>query len=198
MWQDVKILIQNLTRCKKGDSRSDEMKNFYLQFKLFTKLFSFRIMLSRKHFTFKIMLFRKNFFLKNVLFKIARNTQKMRILRGKLNQNVIFFVQHFFQNLFYKIYFFFKMVFFRKIFSSNSCFLKIYFFLKNWRVVNFLIQNLTRCKNFDSRSGKMKNFYLQFMLFTKLFSFRIMLSRKHFTFKIMLFRKNVFPQNRGF
>ena len=116
----------------------------------------------------------------------------MRIIRGKLNQKVIFCVQHFFQNLFYKIYFFFKIVFFKKIFSSNSCFLKKYFFLKNWRVVNFLIQNLTRCKKFDSRSGKMKNFYFKIMLFAKIFSFRIMLSRKNFTFKIMLFRNFFF------
>ena len=45
------------------------------------------------------MLLRKKIFLKIVLFKIARKRQNLHILRGKLNQNVIFCVQKFFQNL---------------------------------------------------------------------------------------------------
>ena len=43
------------------------------------------------------MLFKILFFFKIVLFKIARKTQKLRFLRGKLNQNVIFCVQIFFE-----------------------------------------------------------------------------------------------------
>ena len=70
---------------------------------LFTKAFSFKIMLS-------------NFFFENLLFKNARKTQKLRIVRGKLNQNVIFCVQVFFKN----------MLFLKKNFSSESCFRKIY------------------------------------------------------------------------
>ena len=65
---------------------------------LFTKTFSFKIMLFRKVFFFKIVLLKINFFFKIVLFKYARKTRKLRILRGKLNQNVIFSVQFFFQN----------------------------------------------------------------------------------------------------
>ena len=44
------------------------------------------------------MFFRKSFFFKIVLFKNAPKTQNFRILRGKMNQNVIFCVQIFFQN----------------------------------------------------------------------------------------------------
>ena len=62
------------------------------------------------------MLLGKFFFFKILRFKIARNTQKMRILQGKLNENVIFCVQLFFQNLLLKLIFFFKIVLFRKIF----------------------------------------------------------------------------------
>ena len=69
IWRVVKKLIQNLTRRKK------------ILFKntLFTKTFSF-----------KIMLFRKFFFFGIVLFKYAGETQILRILRGKMRQNVIF------------------------------------------------------------------------------------------------------------
>ena len=44
------------------------------------------------------MLFEKILFFKIVLFKTARITQNMRILRGILNQNVIFCVHIFFQS----------------------------------------------------------------------------------------------------
>ena len=65
------------------------------------------------------MLFRKFFFFKIVLFKIARKTQNLRILRGKMNQNVIFSVQKLFQNLFLKEIFFFKIVLFQNEFFSK-------------------------------------------------------------------------------
>ena len=87
-----------------------------------------------------------------MLFKNARKTQNLRILQGKLNQNVIFCVQIFFKivlflkKLFFKIVLFknnlfFKIVLFKKIFLQNRAFQKV-----------FLIQNLTRCKNFNSKS----------------------------------------------
>ena len=78
-----------------------------------------------KTFISKSCFLEKCFFSKNVLFKIARITQKMRIIRGKLNQNAIFCVQHFFQNLFYKIYFFIKIVSFRKFFFFKILHFKI-------------------------------------------------------------------------
>ena len=65
-----------------------------------------------------------------MLFKYARKTQNLRILRGKLSQNVIFSVENFFQNLLFKI-----------TFSTKSCFLK-----------NIFLQILTRCKIFNSQS----------------------------------------------
>ena len=66
------------------------------------------------------MRFRKIIFFKIVLFKIARNTQNMRILWSKLNQDVIFCVQ----------YFFYKNCFLKLNFYSKSCFLEI-FLLQN-------------------------------------------------------------------
>ena len=38
-WRVVYFSIQNLTRCKKVDSKSDKMKNFYFKIMLFTKIF---------------------------------------------------------------------------------------------------------------------------------------------------------------
>ena len=73
-------------------------------------------MLFRKKFLFKIMLFGKNFFFKIGLFKYARKTQNLRILRGKMSQNVIFCVQKFFRNLPFKNDFFFKIVLFTNFF----------------------------------------------------------------------------------
>ena len=65
-----------------------------------------------------------------MLFKYARKTQFLRILRGKMNQNVIFWVQKFFQNHAFQKKFF-KIVLFKKI---------------------FLLQNLTSRNFFDSKS----------------------------------------------
>ena len=53
-----------------------------------------------KTFSFKIMLFGKICFFKIVLFKSARKTQNLRILRGKMRQNVIFCVQIFLNRAF--------------------------------------------------------------------------------------------------
>ena len=92
-------------------------------------------MLFRKKFTFKIVLFRKIFFFEIVLFKNARKTQTLRTLRGKLNQNVIFYVQ-----------FFFKICFFQLIFFSKSCFLqekfsfKVMLFRKKFTFKNVLFR----------------------------------------------------------
>ena len=66
-----------------------------------------------------------------MLFKSARKMQNLRILRGKMRQNVIFCVQFFFKILLFKNNFFFKFVLFKNL-----------FFFKIWRVVKFLIQNL--------------------------------------------------------
>ena len=147
-----------MTRCKKVDSKSDKIKILLFQNHAFYNNFSF-----------KIMLFRKKIFLRIVIFKIARNTQKMRIFRGKLNQNVLLCVQHFFQNLLFKINFSSKSCLLKKFFFFKIMLFKNIFLLKSWRVVYFSIQNLTRCKKVDSKSDKMKNFYFKIMLFTKIF-----------------------------
>ena len=91
------------------------------------------------------MLFKKIYFFNIVLFKIARSTQEMHILRGKLNQNVTFCVQHFFQNLLYKIIFFFKFVSFRKIFFFKIMLSKKIYFL----------EKLTRREIFNSKSDEL-------------------------------------------
>ena len=56
------------------------------------------------------MLFREIFFFKIVLFEYARKLQKLRILRGKLSQNVLFGAQNFFPILLFNNIFFFNIV----------------------------------------------------------------------------------------
>ena len=60
----------------------------------------------RKFFFRQIHALKKIFFFKIVLFKYAREAQKLRILRGKLKQNVIFCAHFFFQNRAFPKYFF--------------------------------------------------------------------------------------------
>ena len=50
--------------------------------------------------------FQKIFLFKIMVFETARKTQNFRILRGKLNQNVINRVQSFFKIVLFKILFF--------------------------------------------------------------------------------------------
>ena len=113
IWRVVKNLIQNLTRRKNLNSKSDKTKNFLFKITLFTKTFSI-----------KIMLLKKSFFVKIVLFKSARKTQNLRILQGKMRQDAIFCMQ-----------IFFKIVLFRNNFFFKILLSQILFFFKNWRVV---------------------------------------------------------------
>ena len=48
------------------------------------------------------MLFRKKYLLRIALFKISRQTKNLRFLEAKLNQNLIFCVQRFFENLLFE------------------------------------------------------------------------------------------------
>ena len=77
-----------------------------------------------------------------MLFKSARKTQKLRFLRGKLNQNVIFCEQIFFKIVLFKNIFFFKTVLFKNLFFFRTKLFKSNFYFKIWRVV----------KVFDSKS----------------------------------------------
>ena len=124
---------------------------------LFTKTFSFKIMLSRKNFTFKIMFFGKFFFFKVVLFKIARKTENMRILPGKLNKNVSFCAQFFFEIML------FKKIFFLKIWRF------VFFQSKIGRVVKLWNQNLTRCEIFFLKIWNVRKFQLKIRKVLKLF-----------------------------
>ena len=74
---------------------------------------------------------KKKFFFKIVLYKTARKTQNLRILRGKLNQNVIFFCANFSS----------KSCVSKIFFSSKSCFLKIFFSSKWCFLEKFFLQN---------------------------------------------------------
>ena len=74
----MKTLIQNVTRRKNFDSKSCFLE---------------------KHIYSKSCFLEKFFCHEIVLFKYARKTQNVRILRGKMSQNVIFCVQKLFQNL---------------------------------------------------------------------------------------------------
>ena len=86
-------------------------------------------MLFKKSFLFKIVLF-KFFSLKIMLFKNARKTQKLQVLRGKPNQNVIFCVQVFFTVVLFKNIFFFKVVLFNNNFFFKIVLFKNIFFLQ--------------------------------------------------------------------
>ena len=76
------------------------------------------------------MLFKINFFFKIVFFKSARKTQNLRILRGELNQNLIFCVQTFFEIMLLKNNFSFKIVFFKNSFLLKIVLFKNKFYLK--------------------------------------------------------------------
>ena len=99
-----------------------------------------------------------------MLFNIARETQFLRILRGKMKQNMIFSVQFFFQNLLFKQKLFFKIVLFKNISSFKIMLLNQKFCSKIWRVVIFLIPNLTRSKKFNSGSDTLLSFLFKIML----------------------------------
>ena len=88
----------------------------------------------------------KKISIRNHAFEKARKLQHMSFSRSKLNRNLIFWMQTIFQNLTcWKIF----------ISKSNA----LYFFqFKIWRVVKTSNQNLTRCKNFNSKSDKFQNF----------------------------------------
>ena len=106
-----------------------------------------------------------------MLFENARKTQNLRILRSKLYENVIFCFQIFLKIVLFKNIFFFKIVLFKKTFSSKSCFFGKFFFFKIMRFKNFnLLQNLTRCKNFNSNSDALLFFSVQNLTRKKIFN----------------------------
>ena len=152
IWRMFKKLISNLTRWKIFNSKSDKTKKFWFKIMLFRNIFLFKIMPFRKIFFSKIKLFKKNFFIKIVHFNFARKTQNLRILRGKMSQNVIFWVQKFFKICLLKIIFSSKSSFLKIFFSSKSCFLKINFLQKTFFLKNKFLKNLARRKIFNSKS----------------------------------------------
>ena len=110
-------------------------KNFYSKSWFLKKIF-LQNPAFKKNFSPKSC-FLNFFFFEIMLFKNAGKTQNLRILRGKLNQNVIFVYKFFSKSCFsertfsskscfLKNNFYFKIVFSKKIFSSESCFLKSY------------------------------------------------------------------------
>ena len=126
------LLFKNLTRCRKVDFWQSEnvfsqnlttRKNFYSKSCFLQKVFRSNLCFLESFF-FKIVLFRKFLFFKIVLFKIARQTQKLRILRGELKQNVNFVCKTFFKICFSNIIFSSKLGFLKNYFCSKSCFLQ--------------------------------------------------------------------------
>ena len=103
-----------------------------------------------------------DFFFKIVLFEISRITQKLRILRGKLNQNVIFVCKIFFQNLLFSNILSTKSSFLKKFLFSKVMIFKIIFFFNIWRVVKSLVQNLTRRKKVALGSDALEKFCFEF------------------------------------
>ena len=124
-------MIRNLIRRKFFNSKSS----------FFTKTFSVKLMQSRKIFI-QNDAFSKLIFFKIVLFIIAFKTRNLRILRGKLNQNVIFLcAKTFSKPTFQKFLFFLKIIIFENLVS-----------FKIWRVVQTEFQNLTRCKKLSGKT----------------------------------------------
>ena len=120
-----KILTENLTCCVflkwKNDAFNTTSKKYFFSIPNLTRCKTFK---SKNDaywiFKFKIMLFKK-----------APKMQNKSFLRSKTNQNVIFWMQTYFQNLTCPKFFYSK---------SNA----LYFFQsKIWRVVNLLNRNLT-------------------------------------------------------
>ena len=141
IWRVVIFLVPNLTRCEKFDRKSDKTKKKIIQNHAFYKNFSFKIMLFRKIFFFKIVLF-KNFF-----------SSKSSLLNMHVKRKICaFYGVKWDKTWFFVCYFFFKIVLFKNNFFFKIMLFKNLFFFKIWRVVNFLIQNLTRCKIFNSKS----------------------------------------------
>ena len=152
IWHDIKYsfkirrvfkkLIQNLTRRKYFNSKSCFLQKFFLSNSCFLE----------KKITFKIMFFFGKFsFFKIVLFIIGRKTQNMRILRCKLIQTWSFVCKTFFKICFLKLNFSSKSWFSKKNLFKLMLFKNI-FFLKIWRVVKLIFQNLTRCVFFNPKS----------------------------------------------
>ena len=109
IWNVVKTFIQNLTRWRNFDSKSEETKNFSVEFILSTKTFSFKIMLFRKNFTIKIMLLRNVFFSKTCFLKLYLKRKVWAFYGVNWIMTWFFCVQKIFQ----------KLIFFKKN-SSKS------------------------------------------------------------------------------
>ena len=76
-------------------------------------------------------------------------------------------MQKFFRTLLFKIFFSSKSCFSKHISFFKIILLKIIFLFKIWRVVNFSVQNLTRCKNFNSESDTL------WKIFAELWFYRV-------------------------
>ena len=103
IWHVAKILLHNQTRRKIFISKFDNWKKFLFRNIVFlTKIFSFKMMLFRKNLDSKSCFLEKVLLFRIVFFKIARKTQNLGILCGKLNQNVIFLCNLFSKSSFLK------------------------------------------------------------------------------------------------
>ena len=118
----------------------------------------------------KNLLFKNFFFVRIVLFKSAQKFQNSSILRGKFNQNLIFWTHVFVQNLIFKNHFLKQNLTRCKIFGLKSDTLWK-FCSKIWRVVKNLIWNLTRCKNVVLKPDQAWNVLNRNLIFTYHFVF---------------------------
>ena len=91
------ILNQNVIFCVQHFFQNLLFKtNFFFKNVHFRNLFSSKSCFLKKNLHSKSCFLETIFSSKSCFFKIERNTQKMRNLRVKLNQNLIFCVQYFF------------------------------------------------------------------------------------------------------
>ena len=119
-WCVVKMLIQNLTRCKNFHSKTDDLWKRWLEDSLVMKT------LVQKLFPNPV------FFLKLILFKEALNCHLWgfyRVILQKKNSKASF--------------------------AREVDFMKAQFYLETWCFVKMLIQHLTRCEIFHSKTDEL-------------------------------------------
>ena len=141
MWRFVKHLIRSLTRRKRFNSKSCFSQNPFLSKSCLIEKFFIQKHASWKNFIFKI-----------VLSEVARTTKICAFYWVNWIKTWLFVCKKFFETCFLKLFFSSKSCFSKNISFFKINLLKFIFLFKIWRVVNFSVQNLTRCKDFNSES----------------------------------------------
>ena len=142
----VKILFQNLTRQKIFSSNLTSQKKCIQNQAFYRKFFN------QNHALWKTIYiqnhaFKKNFSSKSCFSKMHVNCKVCAIYGVNWNKTWLFACKIFFRIRFIKLCFSSESCCSKLIFSFNIILFQKLFFLTIWRVVKFLIQNLTPWRN---------------------------------------------------